>query len=201
MSVNSNPGDPRPARRIEQVGDAVGGRAGHVAFSITTYRSALTGRGRRRGDAPDAEVRSPASVGLPEIAAGDDLAPLIADAIDAASMATSSSSRRRSCRRPKAPSSTSPPSSRRRSPPSTPRRWDKDARLVEVVLSEAAADRADERTAADHRDPPRVRVRQQRRRRVVERGGGAGRRAPARSRRLGPPPARRASASSASTWR
>ena len=63
--------------------------------------------------------------------------------------------------------------------------WDKDPRLVEVVLRAGGADRADERADADHRDAPRVRVRQQRRRPVVERRRRAGGRAAARSRRLG----------------
>ena len=48
-------------------------------------------------------------------------------------------------------------------------KWDKDPRLVEVVLSESARIVRQVGRSADHRDPPRLRVRQHRRRPVVER--------------------------------
>ena len=48
-------------------------------------------------------------------------------------------------------------------------RWEKDPRVVELVLQGVQAHRADGRAGADHRDPPRLRVRQQRDRPELER--------------------------------
>ena len=144
------------------------------------------------------ELRVVGVGGLPEIGAGDDLAALIADAVallddDIVVVTSKVVSKAEGAVVDLATIEPSPFAD------DFAARWDKDPRVVEVVLRQAAAHRPDERTAADHRDAARLRVCQQRRRRVVERGGRARRRAPGRSGRFGPPACATASASWEST--
>ena len=65
--------------------------------------------------------------------------------------------------------------------------WDRDARQIEVVLQRGPARRPHGARRADHRDAPRVRVRERRRRRLERRTGLRRRRDPAarRPRRVG----------------
>ncbi len=164
-------------------------------FSVTVDRIAVV---EPCGCPRNGELRVLGVGGLPEIAAGDDLAALIAGR----HLAGRSRHRRGDVK--------GRVQGRRRGRRARRRRAVAVRRRLRRAMGQGpaprrgrpppgAADRADERTTADHRDAPRLRVRQQWRRRVVERGGRARRRAPGRPGRLGAPLAPSASPSSEST--